>query len=60
MYFIDGSIYISKVDKILKYETFLHKKTIGCVLENYKSIEIDNKIDFFIAENLSKNINKIK
>ena len=60
LYFIDGSIYISKVDKILKYETFLHKKTIGSVLENYKSIEIDNYIDFFIFENLSKNINKIK
>ena len=41
-YFIEGTIYISKVNSILKQRTFCHNKTIGYEVPKWKSIEIDD------------------
>ena len=41
VYFIDGTIYISKINTFLKKRTFCHNKTIGYELPKWKSIEID-------------------
>jgi CMP-N,N'-diacetyllegionaminic acid synthase len=53
-YFLDGGLYISKVDSYLQNKGFYHSKTIGIELARYKSIEIDTLEDFICAEALMK------
>ncbi len=48
-FYLDGSIYISKVKNYLKNKSFIGKKTISMVMPKIKSMEIDDHIDLFIA-----------
>lgn len=50
VHFFDGSFYISFVDTFRHEGEFYHSKTLGLELESYKSLEIDQEIDFKIAE----------
>ena len=50
LYFLEGSIYISKIKSLMKYKTFYHKKTKAYVLPKWKSLEIDDNEDLNIAE----------
>jgi len=59
-YYLDGSFYISDVETFCNKKSFIHNKTYGYKLENYKSIEIDNVIDFKIANLIFKNLIKVK
>ena len=54
VYFLEGSIYISKTDILLNKKTFYHDKTLGYELEKYKSFEIDDIYDFVMIEALMK------
>ena len=54
-YFIEGTIYISKVNSILKQRTFCHNKTIGYEVPKWKSIEIDDNFDWMVVEAIFKN-----
>lgn len=56
VYFIDGSIYISKIKTLLSKRTFCHSKTIGFELPKWKSIEIDDTLDWILAETIHKKI----
>ena len=60
VFFIDGTIYISKVNHLYKNKEFYSDKTIFFEVPKWKSIEIDDHIDLTIAENLKQNINKLK
>ena len=57
-YFIEGSIYISKISTLLKKRSFSHKKTIGYEVPKWKSIEIDDSLDLILAEAIMKKIIK--
>jgi CMP-N,N'-diacetyllegionaminic acid synthase len=59
LYFFDGSLYISKVDTILKKKTFYHDKTLPYITEKYKSFEVDDMIDYVCIEAILKNKKKI-
>ena len=59
LYFFDGSLYISKVDEIMKKSTFYHKKTLGYVTPKWKSLEIDDMTDFICVSALKKNRKKL-
>ena len=50
LYFLDGSIYISKIKTLLKYKTFYHNKTKAYEIPKWKSLEIDNIDDLKLAE----------
>ena len=50
--YLDGGIYISKVNKFFVNKGFLHKKTEFIFFDQWKSIEIDNKIDFIVAKDI--------
>ena len=52
VYFIEGSIYISETSKLLERKTFYHEKTIGYILPKWKSLEIDDEVDFIMVEAL--------
>ena len=54
LYFLDGSIYISKTETLLKKRSFHHERTIAKEMPKFKNIEIDSIEDFYIAEYLSK------
>ena len=55
IYFLDGNIYISKIDKLYLNKGFIGKKTKGMIFPYHKSFEIDNKEDLKIIKTLFKN-----
>ena len=55
MYFLEGSIYISKITTLMKKRTFCHVKTVPFIMPKWKSIEIDDKLDLVMAEAIIKN-----
>ena len=58
LYFLEGSIYISKVSTLLKRKTWYHEKTQAFEIEKWKSLEIDDIDDFKLAEFYSKRLKK--
>ena len=56
-YFLEGSIYISQTQVLLKKKTFYHENTIGYEVPKWKSPEIDDEIDFLLAEVIMKHKN---
>lgn len=54
VYYLDGSLYISKVDSFIKLKDFMGPKTLGIEMPKRQSFEIDDKLDFLIFKNLIK------
>jgi CMP-N,N'-diacetyllegionaminic acid synthase len=50
LYYPEGSIYISCIKNLLSTRTFYHKETICIEVPRFKSIEIDDDFDFYLAE----------
>lgn len=50
LYFLDGSLYISRINSFKKFNKFIQEKTFGLELEQWKKFEIDEEIDFVIVE----------
>lgn len=50
IYFIDGSLYISKISSLIKYKNFVSGKVIPYFINKIKSFEIDDEIDFQIVK----------
>jgi CMP-N,N'-diacetyllegionaminic acid synthase len=59
-YFLDGSLYISKISTFLSKKSFYHKNTLPFVVPYWKSFEIDTYLDFVCIEAIMTNIEKIK
>lgn len=55
LFFLDGSLYISKIEALLKYKSFYHKKTLGFEMPKWKSFEIDDYTDFLCVSTIMKN-----
>tara|TARA_B100001750_G_C15491668_1_gene591653 strand:- start:987 stop:1673 length:687 start_codon:yes stop_codon:yes gene_type:complete len=55
VYALNGSVFVAMIDWYIVNKTFLGKKTISFIIPNKRSIDIDNDIDFVIAEALMKN-----
>ena len=54
LYFLDGSIYISKIKSLFKRKSFYHEKTLSLILPKWKSYEVDDFLDFKICEMIMK------
>ena len=54
LYFIEGSLYLSKIKSLFLNSSFIPKKTIPFIIPKYKSLEIDDKIDLLIYKSLIK------
>ncbi len=50
LYYLEGSIYISKITTLLNEKTWYHKKTQAFEVEKRKSLEIDDIDDFKLAQ----------
>lgn len=53
-FFLEGSVYISQVDKFRDTKTFCHDQTLGFEVPKWKSIEVDDIWDFVCAEAILK------
>lgn len=49
-FFLEGSVYISYVNTFLEKRTFCHTETGGYVVPKWKSLEIDDIVDFVCVE----------
>lgn len=58
VYFIDGSLYLTKIKSLLSNSSFISKKTMPLIMPKYKSFEIDDKIDLLIYKSLVKKYGK--
>ena len=55
LFFLDGSLYISDVDTLLRKGGFHHERTLPFVTPRYKSFEVDDLLDFICVEALVAN-----
>jgi CMP-N,N'-diacetyllegionaminic acid synthase len=58
LYYLEGSLYISKIITLKTKKTFYHEKTMAKIFPKWKSIEVDDITDIKIAELLLKNKRK--
>ena len=59
-YFLDGSIYFSRVDSLKRNKSFYQRKTIGKIFPKHKNIEVDDKIDLLLIESILENKSFLK
>jgi N-acylneuraminate cytidylyltransferase/CMP-N,N'-diacetyllegionaminic acid synthase len=50
LYVLDGSLYISTVDRYREALSFCHDRTLSHVMPDYKAHEVDSLIDFICIE----------
>ena len=53
LFFCDGSLYVSCAASFKKYKSFFHKKTLGKIMPKWKSLEIDDYIDYSYLNKLT-------
>ena len=58
-YELNGAIYISYVKGFLSHQSFFRENTLAYIMPKKKSVDIDDEIDFALAEHLMKNIMKL-
>lgn len=51
---INGAIYLAKVEHFVKYKNFYKEKSFAYIMDKKESIDIDNEIDFQLAQILMK------
>lgn len=54
-YALNGAIYIAEIEALLHEQSFLTEETIGFVMSNEKSFDIDTMLDFEICDYLIQN-----
>ena len=60
LYFLDGSLYISDIEVLLKRQGFYHERTLGFKMPKWKSFEVDDIVDFFCIEAIMNNRDRIE
>lgn len=54
LYFLEGTLYASRIDVLRLHRSFYHEDTIGYEVPKWKSLEIDDIDDFNMVEALMK------
>jgi CMP-N,N'-diacetyllegionaminic acid synthase len=54
LYFLEGTIYISRIDVLCERRSFYHDDTVAYEVPKWKSLEIDDLDDFLMVEALLK------
>lgn len=52
---LNGAVYISTIAALEKYKSFIHNETYAYQMPTERSVDIDNKIDFLLADFLIRN-----
>ncbi len=53
-FYLEGSVYISEIEELLKSKTFCGEGTLGFIVPKWKALEIDDIYDFICAEAIYK------
>lgn len=54
LYFLEGTVYVSRIDVLRARRSFYHEDTVGYEVPKWKSLEIDDLDDFLMVEALLK------
>lgn len=54
VYFLEGTVYLSKISSFLEKKAFRHDRTLPYIVPKWKSFEVDDIIDFTIIEAIMK------
>jgi len=54
VFFLEGTIYISRIDEYISKKTFYHCDTIGYEVPKWKSLEVDDIYDFEMVKAIMK------
>jgi N-acylneuraminate cytidylyltransferase/CMP-N,N'-diacetyllegionaminic acid synthase len=57
LYFLEGTVYASRIDALRELRSFYHQWTIGIEVPKWKSPEIDDIVDFLHVEAIMKHRN---
>lgn len=49
-YILNGAVYVSSKERLLKEKSFLHEETIGHIMPRERSLDVDTEIDFKLCE----------
>ena len=60
LFYCDGSLYISCIPFFKINKSFFHDKTLGKMMPKWKSLEIDDYLDYIYAQATISNIKKIR
>jgi|TARA_B100001964_G_C14178984_1_gene575260 N-acylneuraminate cytidylyltransferase/CMP-N,N'-diacetyllegionaminic acid synthase len=50
LYYLEGSIYLSRIRTLMEKKTFYHNRTVAYKIKKWKSLEIDDIDDFNLAK----------
>jgi len=59
LHFLEGSLYISTLASLRSERSFYHGRTLGYEVPRWKSVEIDELVDFLIVETLLANLDQL-
>jgi CMP-N,N'-diacetyllegionaminic acid synthase len=59
LYFLDGSLYISRVEPLKETKSFYGSKTMGFPVPRWKSFEVDELVDFICIEAVMNRRNEL-
>lgn len=59
LHFLEGSLYITATDVLHAQRSFYHDRTLGYEVPRWKSVEIDELVDFIFVETLLKNLDQL-
>lgn len=60
LYFLEGTVYASRIDVLRARRSFYHEDTVGYEVPRWKSLEIDELDDFLMVEALLKHKEELK
>lgn len=60
LYFLEGSLYISRVEAFYRYKTFYHDRTLGYEMPRWKSMEVDDIFDFIMVQAVVRQLAEIR
>jgi CMP-N,N'-diacetyllegionaminic acid synthase len=60
LYFLEGTVYASRIDVLRARRSFYHADTVGYEVPRWKSLEIDELDDFLMVEALLKHKEELK
>ena len=53
IYALNGAVYVAKIEFLIEQKTFISNKTSGYIMPKERSIDIDEELDFIIAESIA-------
>ena len=60
LYFLEGTLYVSSVSALIEKKNFYHSRTMGYEVPRWKSLEVDEIMDFICIEAILSNLSDVR